>query len=74
MKFLNAIVIYKTNSSLHANGHSYLLRFSGCSSYLCAMIDENAIDADGNSLETLLKIFLTLVRRFTLLVISLVPT
>ena len=38
------------------------------------MIDENAIDVDGNSLETLLKIFLTLVKRFTLLVISLVPT
>ena len=38
------------------------------------MIDKNAIDVHGNSLETLLKIFLTLVKRFILLVISVVPT
>ena len=38
------------------------------------IIDENAIDVDGDSLETLFKIFLTLGERFTLLVISLVPT
>ena len=38
------------------------------------VIDENAMNVDGNSLETLLKIFLTLVKRFTLLVRSLVPT
>ena len=38
------------------------------------MTDENAIDVDGNSLKTLLKTFLTLVKRLTLLVISLVPT
>ena len=31
------------------------------------MIDENAMDVDGDSLETLLKIFLTLVERLTLL-------
>ena len=37
------------------------------------IIDENAIDVDDDSLETL-KIFLTLGERFTLLVISLVPT
>ena len=30
------------------------------------MIDENAIDVDGNSLKTLLKTFLTLVKRLTL--------
>ena len=38
------------------------------------IIDENAIDVDDDSLETLFKIFLTLGERFTLLVISLVPT
>ena len=37
------------------------------------MMDENAIDVDGNSLETLLKIFQRWAKRFTLLVI-LVPT
>ena len=35
------------------------------------MVDENARDVDGDSLETLLKIFLTLIKRFTLLVRSL---
>ena len=34
---------------------------------LWLMIDENAMDVDGDSLETLLKIFLTLVERLTLL-------
>ena len=37
------------------------------------MIDENSIDFNGDSLEKLSKIFLMLVERFTLLVISLVP-
>ena len=37
------------------------------------MMDENAIDVDGNSLEILLKIFQRWAKRFTLLVI-LVPT
>ena len=37
------------------------------------LIDENAIDVDGDSLENLLKISLRLVERFTLLVISLIP-
>ena len=41
---------------------------------LWLMIDENAMDVDGDSLETLLKIFLTLVERFTLLWRSWVPT
>ena len=38
------------------------------------MIDENPMDVDDDSLETLLKIFFNLVKRFTLLVKSLVPT
>ena len=38
------------------------------------MKDENVMDVDDDSLETLLKIFLTLVKRFTLLVRSLVAT
>ena len=36
------------------------------------MTDDNSTGVDGDSLEILLKIFLTLVERFTLLVISLV--
>ena len=38
------------------------------------IMDENAMDVDGDSLKTLLKIFLTLVKKFTLLVIPLVPS
>ena len=40
------------------------------------VMDENAMDVDGDSLKTLLKIFLTLVKKkkFTLLVIPLVPS
>ena len=41
---------------------------------LWLMKDENVMDVDDDSLETLLKIFLTLVKRFTLLVRSLVAT
>ena len=38
------------------------------------MMDVNAIDVDGDFLEIIEDFFLTLVKRFTLLVISLVPT
>ena len=38
------------------------------------IMDENAMDVDVDSLKTLLKIFLTLVKKFTLLVILLVPS
>ena len=38
------------------------------------IMDENAMDVDVDSLKTLLKIFLTLVKKFTLLVIPLVPS
>ena len=41
---------------------------------LWLMKDENVMDVDDDSLETLLKIFLPLVKRFTLLVRSLVAT
>ena len=41
---------------------------------LWLMKDENVMDVDDDSLETLLKIFLTLIKRFTLLVRSLVAT
>ena len=42
-----------------------------CSSYIRLMVDENSIDVNGDSLEILMKIFLTLVGRFTLFISSL---
>ena len=42
--------------------------------YLRLIMDENAMDVDGDSLKTLLKIFLTSVKKFTSLVIPLVPS
>ena len=77
MKFLNTTIINKTNSfCLQKFCKRAFVSVSVFWMFVLSlrlMINENVIDVDGNSLETLLKILLTLVKRFTLLVISLFP-
>ena len=66
MKFLNTTVINKTNSFLYTKIFKR--------AFVSVRVFWMFVGFDGNSLESLLKIVLTLVKRFTLLAISLVPT
>ena len=78
IKFLKTTVIKKINSFLHTKTFQgvlvYVVVFCMLVLSLRLMIHKNAVDVNGDSLETLLVFFLTLFNSFHILVISLVPT